>query len=182
MLALLQSPENWIAFATLTLLETVLGIDNVVFPWILVSRLPASRQRSARILGLLLAMLTRLALLFSVVWLTRLTTPLFSVLQRSISGRDLILGAGGLFLLGKSATEIHNTLDGAATPQPASILAAFHMVVIPIALIGVGFSLDSVFTAVGVGRPGQLPIMVEAIWLWVVVMMWLSGPIGAFVA
>ena len=102
MLALLQSPENWIAFATLSLLETVLGIDNVIFLSILVSRLPAARRRSARILGLLLAMLTRLALLFSVVWLTRLTTPLFTVLQRPISGRDLILGAGGLFLLGKS--------------------------------------------------------------------------------
>jgi predicted tellurium resistance membrane protein TerC len=182
MLALLQSPENWIAFATLTLLETVLGIDNVIFLSILVSRLPASRQRSARILGLLLAMLTRVALLFSVVWLTRLTTPLFSVLHRQISGRDLILGAGGLFLLGKSATEIHNTLVGAGTPQTASILAAFHMVVIQIALIDVVFSLDSVFTAVGLARPDQLPIMVAAIVLSVVVMMWLSGPIAAFVA
>jgi predicted tellurium resistance membrane protein TerC len=181
MLALLQSPENWIAFATLTLLETVLGIDNVIFLSILVSRLPASRQRSARILGLLLAMLTRLALLFSVVWLTRLTTPLFTVLQRPISGRDLILGAGGLFLLGKSATEIHNTLDGAATPPPASMLATFHMVVIQIALIDVVFSLDSVFTAVGLARPDQLPIMVAAIVLSVVIMMWLSGPIAAFV-
>jgi predicted tellurium resistance membrane protein TerC len=182
MLALLQSPENWIAFATLTLLETVLGIDNVIFLSILVSRLPVSRQRSARILGLLLAMLTRLALLFSVVWLTRLTTPLFIVLQRPISGRDLILGAGGLFLLGKSATEIHNTLEGAATPQPPSRLGVFHVIVIQIALIDVVFSLDSVFTAVGLARPDQLPIMAAAIVLSVVVMMWLSGPIAAFVA
>ena len=104
MLALLQAPESWIAFATLAVLETVLGVDNVIFLSILVARLPAARQRSARIVGLLLAMLTRLALLFSVVWLTRLTAPLFVVLQRPISGRDLILGAGGLFLLGKSAT------------------------------------------------------------------------------
>ena len=182
MLALLQSPENWIAFATLALLETVLGIDNVIFLSILVARLPAARQRSGRLLGLLLAMLTRLALLFSVVWLTRLTTPLFSVLQRPISGRDLILGAGGLFLLGKSATEIHNTLEGAATPRPASRLQAFHIVVIQIALIDVVFSLDSVFTAVGLARPDQLPIMAAAIVLSVVVMMWLSGPIAAFVA
>jgi len=182
MLALLQSPENWIAFATLALLETVLGIDNVIFLSILVGRLPAARQRSGRLLGLLLAMLTRLALLFSVVWLTRLTTPLFIVLQRPISGRDLILGAGGLFLLGKSATEIHNTLEGAAAPRPASRLQAFHMVVIQIALIDVVFSLDSVFTAVGLARPDQLPIMAAAIVLSVVVMMWLSGPIAAFVA
>ena len=182
MLALLESPEGWIAFATLALLETVLGIDNVIFLSILVGRLPAARQRSGRLLGLLLAMLTRLALLFSVVWLTRLTTPLFIVLQRPISGRDLILGAGGLFLLGKSATEIHNTLEGAAAPRPASRLQAFHLVVIQIALIDVVFSLDSVFTAVGLARPDQLPIMAAAIVLSVVVMMWLSGPIAAFVA
>lgn len=181
MLALLQSPENWVAFATLSLLETVLGIDNVIFLSILVGRLPAARQRSARILGLLLAMITRLALLFSVVWLTRLTTPLFIVLQRPISGRDLILGAGGLFLLGKSATEIHNTLDGAASPPAASMLGVFHVVVIQIALIDVVFSLDSVFTAVGLARPDQLPIMAAAIVLSIVVMMWLSGPIAAFV-
>ena len=182
MLALLQAPESWIAFATLAVLETVLGVDNVIFLSILVARLPAARQRSARIVGLLLAMLTRLALLFSVVWLTRLTAPLFVVLQRPISGRDLILGAGGLFLLGKSATEIHNTLEGAAAPRPASMLAAFHIVVIQIALIDVVFSLDSVFTAVGLARPDQLPIMAAAIVLSVVVMMWLSGPIAAFVA
>lgn len=182
MLALLQSPENWIAFATLTLLETVLGIDNVIFLSILVARVPAKRQRSARILGLLLAMLTRLALLYSVVWLTRLTTPLFIVLQRPISGRDLILGAGGLFLLGKSATEIHNTLEGAAASRPASVLGSFHVIVIQIALIDVVFSLDSVFTAVGLARPDQLPIMAAAIVSSIVVMMWLSGPIAAFVA
>jgi len=127
-------------------------------------------------------MLTRLALLFSVVWLTRLTAPLFVVLQRPISGRDLILGAGGLFLLGKSATEIHNTLEGAAAPRPASMLAAFHIVVIQIALIDVVFSLDSVFTAVGLARPDQLPIMAAAIVVSILVMLWLSGPIAAFVA
>jgi predicted tellurium resistance membrane protein TerC len=182
MLALLQSPENWVAFATLCLLETVLGIDNVIFLSIQVDRLPAMRQRSARILGLLLAMLTRLALLFSVVWLTRLTTPLFIVLQRPISGRDLILGAGGLFLLGKSATEIHSTLEVAAAPRPASMLRAFHVVVIQIALIDVVFSLDSVFSAVGLARPDQLPIMAAAIVVSIVAMMWLSGPIAALVA
>ena len=182
MLALLESPESWVAFLTLSLLETVLGIDNVIFLSILVARLPAARQRSARIVGLLLAMLTRLALLFSVVWLTRLTAPLFSLLQRSFSGRDLILGAGGLFLLGKSATEIHHTLEGAAASRRSPVFRTFHIVVIQIALIDVVFSLDSVFTAVGLARPDQLPIMVAAIMVSILVMMWLSGPIAAFVA
>jgi predicted tellurium resistance membrane protein TerC len=182
MLALLQSPESWVAFLTLSLLETVLGIDNVIFLSILVGRLPAARQRGARIVGLLLAMLTRLALLFSVVWLTQLTAPLFSVLQRSFSGRDLILGAGGLFLLGKSATEIHHTLEGAAAERRPTVFSAFYIVVIQIALIDIVFSLDSVFTAVGLARPDQLPIMAAAIIVSIVVMIWMSGPIAAFVA
>jgi predicted tellurium resistance membrane protein TerC len=181
MLALLQSPENWVALLTLSVLETVLGIDNVIFLSILVGRLPPLRQRSARVVGLLLAMLTRLALLFSIVWLTRLTTPLFSVMQRSFSARDLVLGAGGLFLLGKSATEIHHTLEGAASTHRTPVLHSFYSVVIQIALIDVVFSLDSVFTAVGLARPDQLPIMAAAIVLSIVAMMWLSGPIAAFV-
>jgi predicted tellurium resistance membrane protein TerC len=181
MLALLESPESWVAFLTLSLLETVLGIDNVIFLSILVGRLPSARQPSARIVGLLLAMLTRLALLFSVVWLTQLTAPLFSVLQRSFSGRDLILGVGGLFLLGKSATEIHHTLEGAAAGRRAAVFRAYYVVVIQIALIDIVFSLDSVFTAVGLARPDQLPIMAAAIVVSIVVMMWLSGPIAAFV-
>jgi predicted tellurium resistance membrane protein TerC len=182
MLALLQSPDSWFAFATLSVLETVLGVDNVIFLSILVARLPAARQRSARIVGLLLAMLTRLALLFAVVWLTRLTAPLFTVLQRAISARDLILGAGGLFLLAKSATEIHHTLEGAAAPRPGSMFGAFHFVVIQIALMDVVMSLDSVFTAVGLARPDQLPIMAAAIVVSILVMLWLSGPIAAYVA
>jgi predicted tellurium resistance membrane protein TerC len=182
MLALLESPESWIAFATLSLLETVLGIDNVIFLSILVGRLPAARQRSARIVGLLLAMLTRLALLFSVVWLTRLTAPLISVLQRPFSGRDLILGAGGLFLLGKSAVEIHHTLEGAVASPRAAMYRAFSTVVIQIALIDVVFSLDSVFTAVGLARPDQLPIMAAAIVVSIVLMIGLSGPIAAVIS
>lgn len=181
MLALLQSPEGWIAFATLSLLETVLGIDNVIFLSLLVERLPPARRRSARIVGLSLAMLTRLGLLFSVVWLTRLTAPLFSVLQRPFSGRDLVLGAGGLFLLGKSAVEIHRTLEGAVAARAASVFSTFQAVVLQIALIDVVFSLDSVFTAVGLARPDQLPIMAAAIVVSIVVMMWLSGPIAAFI-
>jgi predicted tellurium resistance membrane protein TerC len=181
-LALLQSPEGWIAFATLSLLETVLGIDNVIFLSLLVDRLPPDRRRSARIVGLSLAMLTRLGLLFSVVWLTRLTAPLFSVLQRPFSAHDLVLGAGGLFLLGKSAVEIHRTLEGAAGARAASAFSTFQAVVLQIALIDVVFSLDSVFTAVGLARPDQLPIMAAAIVASIVVMMWLSGPIAAFIA
>jgi predicted tellurium resistance membrane protein TerC len=180
-LALLESPEGWIAFATLSLLETVLGIDNVIFLSLLVDRLPPTRRRSARIVGLSLAMLTRLGLLFSVVWLTRLTAPLFSVLQRPFSGRDLVLGAGGLFLLGKSAVEIHRTLEGAVAARAASVFSTFQAVVLQIALIDVVFSLDSVFTAVGLARPDQLPIMAAAIVVSIVVMMWLSGPIAAFI-
>jgi predicted tellurium resistance membrane protein TerC len=182
MLALLQSPDSWIAFATLSVLETVLGVDNVIFLSILVARLPAARQRSARIVGLLLAMLTRLALLFAVVWLTRLTAPLFTVLQRAVSGRDLILGAGGLFLLAKSATEIHATIEGSAESRPGSMFGAFHVVVIQIALMDVVMSLDSVFTAVGLARADQLPIMAAAIVVSILVMLWLSGPIAAYVA
>lgn len=181
MLALLESPEGWIAFATLSLLETVLGIDNVIFLSLLVERLPPARRRSARIVGLMLAMLTRLALLFSVVWLTRLTAPLFSVLQRPFSARNLVLGAGGLFLLGKSAVEIHRTLEGAMAAPRASAFSAFQAIVLQIALLDVVFSLDSVFTAVGLARPDQLPIMAAAIVVSILVMLWLAGPIAAFI-
>jgi len=162
----------------------VLGIDNVIFLSILVARLPSASQRSARVVGLLLAMLTRLALLFSIVWLTGLTRPLFSLLQHAFSARDLVLGAGGLFLLGMSASEIHQTLQGAASthrapsPHPSH---SFYGVVIQVALIDVLFSLDSVFTAVGLARPDQLPIMAAAIVMSIVLMMWLSGPIAALV-
>jgi predicted tellurium resistance membrane protein TerC len=180
MLVLLESPESWIAFLTLTLLETVLGIDNVIFLSILVGRLPAARQASARIVGLLLAMLTRLALLFSIVWLARLTTPLFSVLQREFSWRDLILGAGGLFLLGKSATEIHHTLEGAAAGRRTAASGVFYVVVIQIALIDVVFSLDSVFTAVGLVK--NVAVMAAAIVVAILVIMVVSRSIGAFIA
>jgi len=181
MWALLQSPENWIAFGVLTVLETVLGIDNVIFLSILVGRLPAHSQPRARTLGLLLATLTRLALLFSVVWLTRLTAPLITLLDHSFSGRDLILGAGGLFLLGKSAVEIHSTLEESHAPR-ASVRSGFVAVVIQIALLDIVFSLDSVFTAVGLARPDQLPVMAAAIVVSILVMLWLAGSIAAFIA
>lgn len=181
LLALLQSPGSWVALATLSLLETVLGVDNIIFLAILVGRLPAAAQRRARIVGLALAMLTRLALLFSVIWLTRLTAPLFSALGHGFSGRDLILGIGGLFLLGKSVIEIHHTLEGAATSPRQRALGTFTAIVIQVALLDIVFSIDSVFTAVGLARPDQVPIMATAIVISILVMMWLSGPVAAFI-
>jgi predicted tellurium resistance membrane protein TerC len=181
MLQLLNEPGTWAAFATLTLLEIVLGIDNIIFLAILVGRLPPARQPRARVVGLGLAMLTRLALLFSIIWLTRLTQPWFELFGQQISGRDLILGGGGLFLLAKSVLEIHHTLEGAAAERAARVLASFTAIVLQIAVIDIVFSLDSVFTAVGLARPDQVPIMAAAIIASIVVMMWLSGPISAFV-
>jgi predicted tellurium resistance membrane protein TerC len=181
MLQLLSEPATWVAFATLSVLEIVLGIDNIIFLAILVGRLPPARQGRARVVGLALAMLTRLALLFSIIWLTRLTQPWFALLGRQISGRDLILGGGGLFLLAKSVLEIHHTLEGAAEQRAARALASFAVIVLQIAVIDIVFSLDSVFTAVGLARPDQVPIMAAAIVASIIVMMWLSAPISAFV-
>jgi predicted tellurium resistance membrane protein TerC len=179
-LDLLFSPQAWIALLTLSALEIVLGVDNLIFLSILVGRLPEPQQRSARLMGLTLAMVTRIALLFSIVWLTRLTRPWFELAGQPISGRDLILGLGGLFLLGKSVTEIHETLEGAAERGEPPRAAGFTLTVVQIALIDIVFSLDSVFTAVGLAR--DLPIMVAAIVLAIIVMMWLAGSMSAFIA
>ena len=178
---MLSDPHAWIAFLTLSALEIVLGIDNIIFISILVSRLQPERREAARITGLGLAMVTRIALLFSIVWLTRLTHPWFSVLGRDFSGRDIILLLGGLFLLAKSVTEIHDTLEGEGEERRARVFANFTVIVVQIALIDIVFSLDSVFTAVGLARPDQLPIMVAAIVLAIGVMMWVSGAVGAFI-
>ena len=180
---MLSDPHAWIAFLTLSALEIVLGIDNIIFISILVSRLPPERRETARITGLALAMVTRVALLFSIVWLTRLTRPLVSVpfLSTEFSGRDIILLLGGLFLLGKSVVEIHETLEGAADERHARVFANFLLIVVQIAVIDIVFSLDSVFTAVGLARPDQLPIMVAAIVLAILVMMWVSGAVSAFI-
>jgi predicted tellurium resistance membrane protein TerC len=178
---LLADPANWAAFATLSALEIVLGIDNIIFISILVSRLPKPRQEAARITGLALAMLTRIALLFSIVWLTGLVEPWFHVAGFGVSGRDLILFCGGLFLLAKSTLEIHHTLEGAAGSRQSRMFSSFAVIVAQIAVIDIVFSLDSVFTAVGLAKPDQLPIMVAAIVVAIGVMMWLSGPISAFV-
>ncbi len=181
---MLSDPHAWIAFLTLSALEIVLGIDNIIFISILVSRLPPERREAARITGLGFAMLTRIALLFSIVWLTRLTKPLVSIPMFGgfeFSGRDIILLLGGLFLLAKSVTEIHETLEGAENERHTRVFANFVVIVVQIAVIDIVFSLDSVFTAVGLARPDQLPIMVAAIVLAILVMMWVSGSISVFI-
>lgn len=179
MLDLLSDPHAWIAFLTLTALEIVLGVDNIIVLSILVSRLPKERQPAARRFGLALAMLTRIALLFSITWLARFRTPLFEIFSREISGRDLILFAGGLFLIAKAVSEIHATLEGSEQKRPASLHTGFVTVIVQIAVIDIIFSLDSVFTAVGLSN--QLPIMVTAIVASVLVMMWLAGPLNDFI-
>jgi predicted tellurium resistance membrane protein TerC len=179
-LDLLSSPQAWLALLTLSALEIVLGVDNLIFISILVGRLPEPRQKSARLTGLMLAMVTRIALLFSIVWLTRLTRPWLEIAGQAVSGRDLILGLGGLFLLGKSVIEIHETLEGAAEHGAPARAAGFTTTVVQIALIDIVFSLDSVFTAVGLAK--DLPIMVAAIVVSIVVMMWLAGSMSTFIA
>jgi predicted tellurium resistance membrane protein TerC len=181
MLELLADPQVWLAFVTLALLEIVLGIDNLIFLSILVGRLPPARQETARITGLTLAMATRIALLYSIVWLTRLTTPWFHVGSQAVTGRDLILFVGGLFLLVKSVLEIHQAMEGAGRSHntAARVYSGFVMTVIQIAVIDIVFSLDSVFTAVGLAN--DLQIMIAAIIVAILVMMWVSRAVGAFI-
>ncbi len=181
MMELLTDPQAWITFITLSALEIVLGIDNIIFISILVSRLPPERRESARVTGLALAMFTRIGLLFSIVWLTRLTKPLFSVLGQEFSGRDIILLLGGLFLLAKSVTEIHGTLEGTEEERKTKVYAGFTAIVVQIAIIDIVFSLDSVFTAVGLATSDQLPIMVAAIVLAILVMILVARSISAFI-
>jgi predicted tellurium resistance membrane protein TerC len=181
MIALLADPDTWLAFVTLSVLEIILGFDNIIFISILVARLPPARQGAARVTGLALAMLTRIALLFSIVWLTRLVRPLFHIGEQGVSGRDLILLGGGLFLLAKSVLEIHHTLEGAArqTERAQRVYASFSMIVLQIGAIDVVFSLDSVFTAVGLAK--ELGVMVAAIIASIIVMMWVSRSVSAFI-
>ena len=175
----LLDPQAWIAFVTLVALEIVLGIDNVIFISILAGKLPVTQQSRARTVGLGLAMITRILLLFSLAWIIRLTAPLFTVLGNEISGRDLILIGGGLFLLGKSTHEIHQKLEGEEGHASARVRPSFMNVIVQIFLLDVIFSLDSVITAVGM--VSQLEIMVGAVVISVIFMMISSGPISAFV-
>jgi predicted tellurium resistance membrane protein TerC len=178
---LLTDPTAWVALFTLSALEIVLGIDNIIFISILVGRLPPEQRKRARNFGLLLAMGSRVALLLSIVWLIGLTRPWFSVMGNEISGRDLVLIVGGLFLLAKSVLEIHHTLEGAQDNRTARVFANFALIIVQIGLIDIVFSLDSVFTAVGLANPDQVPIMVAAIVIAILVMMLLAGPIADFV-
>lgn len=173
-------PEAWIALATLTALEIILGIDNIIFISILVGRLPEEQRQRARIVGLSLAMGMRILLLLMIAWIMRLQQDLFAVAGLGISGRDLILIGGGLFLLAKSTVEIHHAVEGAKKDKEAShALATFGGVILQIGLIDLVFSLDSVITAVGMAD--HVPVMVIAIVLAVLVMMFAARPIGDFV-
>ncbi len=176
----ISDPQAWIGFATLTLLEIVLGIDNIVFISILADKLPAAQQNRARILGLGLAMLTRILLLLSLTWIIGLTAPLFTVLGEEISGRDLVLILGGLFLLAKSTHEIHGNLEGESGEASARVGPSFTGVLIQIALLDIVFSLDSVITAVGMVE--QVEVMVAAVVVAIGFMMAFSGTISRFVS
>jgi len=181
MVEMLADPQVWLSFVTLTILEIVLGIDNIIFLSILASRLPREEQGRARVIGLGFAMLTRIALLFSITWLIGLTAPLFAipVMGHEISGRDMILFAGGLFLLAKSVSEIHGALEGVEQPRQVNARANFLLVVLQIGILDIVFSLDSVFTAVGLAQ--HVEIMVVAIVIAVIVMMFLAAPINDFI-
>ncbi len=176
----LYDPEAWIALATLTALEIVLGIDNIIFISILAGRLPEHQQEKARILGLALALFGRVALLFSLTWIMRLTAPLFEVIGYEISGRDLILIGGGLFLLAKATHEIHAKLEEAshAHDEPR-VTASFGSVIFQILILDLVFSLDSVITAVGMAE--QLWVMVTAVIIAIIIMMISSGAIARFI-
>jgi predicted tellurium resistance membrane protein TerC len=175
----ITQPETWIAFLTLVALELVLGVDNVIFISILASKLPQDQQQSARRTGIMLAVVTRILLLLSLSWIIGLTEPLFTVLGFEISGRDLVLLAGGLFLLWKSVHEIHEKLEGEEGHATAKVRAAFWSVIVQIMLLDIVFSLDSVITAVGM--VDQIEIMVAAVVIAAVVMVFTATPLGNFV-
>jgi predicted tellurium resistance membrane protein TerC len=179
MMTWLTDPEIWIALATLTFLEIVLGVDNIIFISILSGKLPAAQQPAARRIGLLLAMGTRILLLFSLAWIVRLTAPLFALWGHEISGRDLILIAGGLFLLAKSTHEIHGRLEGEEGHGSARAASSFASVLVQIMMLDIVFSLDSVITAVGM--VDELAVMVAAVMIAVLIMMVSAEPLSAFV-
>jgi predicted tellurium resistance membrane protein TerC len=175
----LADPQIWVALATLTFLEIVLGIDNIIFISILSGKLPDDQQPRARKLGLLGAMVTRILLLFSLAWIIRLTHPWFTVIGQEISGRDLILILGGLFLMGKSTYEIHDKLEGEQGYASRKVPSSFASVIVQIMLLDIVFSLDSVITAVGM--VDVLWVMIAAVVVSVAIMMMAAEPISAFV-
>jgi predicted tellurium resistance membrane protein TerC len=181
MMDLLSNPQAWIAFATLTALELVLGIDNIIFISILVDKLPKARQEFARRVGLFMAMFMRIGLLLVLAWIVGLVAPLFTVLGQEISGRDLILIAGGLFLIWKSTGEIHQSLEGAdESPGARAAKATLAAVIAQIMVVDLVFSLDSIITAVGM--VDDVRIMIAAVVGSVALMMLFAGPIGRFVS
>jgi predicted tellurium resistance membrane protein TerC len=175
----LTNPDIWVALFTLTALEIVLGIDNVIFISILAGKLPAHQRDRARLVGLSLAMLMRIALLLSINWIAGLTDDWFTLIGHGFSGRDLILLGGGLFLIGKSTFEIHDKLEGAESHGTTRAAASFTSVIIQILLLDIVFSLDSVITAVGMAE--DIEVMIAAVMIAVGVMLFASGPISAFV-
>lgn len=175
----LTDPQVWLAFLTLTALEIVLGIDNIIFISILVGRLPSEQRARGRTIGLSLAMITRILLLLSITWVMGLSAELFSILGRPVSGRDLILFGGGLFLIAKSTLEIHGSLEGEQEHREAKGRASFLSVIVQIAIIDIVFSLDSVITAVGMAD--HVEVMIAAVVMAVIMMMFLAGPISDFV-
>ena len=175
----LLNPQIWIALLTLTVLEIVLGVDNIIFISILAGKLPVAERDKARRVGLALAMLMRIALLLSLTWVMKLTSPLFSAFGHGVSGRDLILLIGGMFLIGKSTFEIHEKLEGVEGHSSAKAAATYKGVIIQIMLLDIIFSLDSVITAVGMAQ--QVSVMIAAVVISVVFMMWWSRAIGDFV-
>jgi predicted tellurium resistance membrane protein TerC len=176
----LADPSSWVAFLTLVALEIVLGIDNIIFISILAGKLPAENQSRARFIGLSLALVIRVLLLFSLSWVIGLTAPLFVVLKQAISGRDLILLVGGLFLLGKATFEIHENVEAPEGHASAKVKATFLSVVIQILIIDAVFSLDSVITAVGM--VDHIGIMVSAVVVSIAFMIWFAGPVSRFVS
>ncbi len=180
MMQLLSDPQAWIAFATLTALELVLGIDNVIFISILVDKLPPAERERARRAGLFMAMFMRVGLLLVLAWIIGLTAPLFTLLGNEISGRDVILIAGGLFLLWKSVKEIHQLLEGEEGAASAGVRATFGAVVLQILVVDLVFSLDSIITAVGMVK--QVEVMIAAVIVSVALMMLFAAAIGRFVS
>jgi predicted tellurium resistance membrane protein TerC len=180
MMELLTDPQAWIAFATLTALELVLGIDNIVFISILVDKLPKAQQELARRLGLFMAMFIRVGLLMVLSWIVGLTAPVFTVIGQEISGRDLILICGGLFLIWKSTGEIHQSLEGEEGHASSAVQATFAAVIVQIMVVDMVFSLDSIVTAVGM--VDSLPVMIAAVIVSVGLMMLFAGAIGRFVS
>ena len=175
----LTDPNAWIGLLTLTVLELVLGIDNIVFISILSGKLPAHEQKKARLIGLSLAMLMRILLLFSITWIMGLTRPLFAIAGFEVTGRAIILVAGGLFLLVKSTHEIHDQMEEEDVQRQARVVASFLAVLVQISLLDIVFSLDSVITAVGM--VDEIAIMIIAVVLSVIVMMVFASPVSGFV-